>query len=378
MDSATDSRVRESPRDLVLEIQTLAKGLRRRMTFMEVCGTHTVAAFRCGLQSVLPDSVRLISGPGCPVCVTADEFVDRAVAAAGVPGVTIATYGDMIRVPGTAGSLEQARAGGADVRVVYSAADALDLAERNRERRVVFLGVGFETTAPGTAWTLREAHRRGVANFGVLCAHKTMPQAMAALAAGGELGIDGFLCPGHVSTVIGSRPYEFLARDYGVPCVIAGFEPTDVLEGILMLLRQQVEGRAEVEIQYSRSVRPEGNPAALRILDEVFEPCDAEWRGLGVIPGSGLRIRNEFSEHDAEVWFADLPLPERRRHSGCICGDVLRGVRTPADCPLFARTCTPASPVGACMVSSEGTCSAWYRFARNSGDAAETTKGRNG
>ena len=329
---------------------------------MEVCGTHTVAAFRSGLRSVLPETLRLVSGPGCPVCVTPVNYVDRAVAMASIAEVTVATFGDMVRVPGSTTSLERARAGGADVRVVYSATDALEIARRNPGRRVVFLGVGFETTAPGTAWTIQEARRDGVENFGVFCAHKTMPEAMAALASGGELRIDGFMCPGHVSTVIGARPYEFLARDFGVPCVITGFEPTDILEALLMLVTQRLEGRAEVEIQYARSVRPEGNPAARRLIDEVFEPCDVEWRGLGCIPGSGLRIRASFAAHDAERWFPDPEAPPPREHPGCICGDVLRGAREPAECPLFARVCTPDSPVGPCMVGAEGACAIWYKY----------------
>ncbi|NOY82134.1 MAG: hydrogenase formation protein HypD [Kiritimatiellaeota bacterium] len=352
----------EASRQLRDEIQELARRADRSLAFMEVCGTHTMAAFRSGLRSVLPPSIRLLSGPGCPVCVTDNAFIDLAVAVADTPGVSVATFGDMLRVPGSFASLEQARAAGADVRVVYSAADALKMAEALPSRRTVFLGIGFETTAPGTAWTIEEAARRGIANFGVLCAHKTMPGAMAALLAGGELRIDGFLCPGHVSAVIGSEPYEFICRDYAVPCVVAGFEPGDLLEAVAALARQVCEGRAEVEIQYSRSVQPEGNPAARTQLERVFEPCDVPWRGLGTIPGSGLRIRNEFRKHDAATWFEGIETPPPREHPGCICGDVLRGLRVPPDCPLFRRQCTPASPVGACMVSSEGTCAAYFRY----------------
>ncbi len=357
-----------SPRQLCDGILTLARRADRPLAFMEVCGTHTMAAFRSGLRSVLPPSIRLLSGPGCPVCVTDNAFIDLAIAVANTPGVCVATFGDMVRVPGSVSSLEKARAAGADVRVVYSAADALKMAETEPDRRTVFLGVGFETTAPGTAWTIEEAARRGIANFGVLCAHKTMPEAMAALLAGGELRIDGFLCPGHVSAVIGSKPYEFICRDYGVPCVVAGFEPGDLLEAVAALVRQVCEGRADVEIQYSRSVQPEGNAAALAHLERVFEPCDVPWRGLGTIPGSGLRIREAFRSHDAATWFPEIQVPPSREHPGCICGDVLRGLRTPPDCPLFRRQCTPAAPVGACMVSSEGTCAAYYRYAPAPGE----------
>jgi len=353
-----------SPRELRNRILDLARRIGRPLAFMEVCGTHTMAAFRSGLRSILPGTVRLLSGPGCPVCVTDNSFIDRAIAIASQPDVCVATFGDMIRVPGSVSSLEVARAAGADVRVVYSAMDARNLAVADSNRRVVFLGIGFETTAPGTAWTLEEAHRRGQANYGVLCAHKTMPQAMAALLAGGELRVDGFLCPGHVSVIIGSEPYEFICRKYGIPCVVAGFEPGDLLEALAALELQILDGRAAVEIQYSRSVRPEGNPAAVGLLERVFEPCDVSWRGLGTIPDSGLRIRPEFQAHDAGTWFDLLELPAPKEHPGCLCGDVLRGVRTPLDCPLFDRACTPASPVGACMVSAEGTCAAYYRYAR--------------
>lgn len=328
---------------------------------MEVCGTHTMSAFRAGLRSVLPTSVSLLSGPGCPVCVTPNAFVDRAIALARRPGTRVATFGDMIRVPGTESSLEQARAAGASVRVVYSALDALQDARANPGVEVVFLGVGFETTVPGTAWALREA-RQGVANFSVLGAHKTMPHAMAALLRGGDVKVDGFICPGHVSVIIGADAYQFICRDFRIPCVVAGFEGVDMLAGIAMLLRQLVESRAEVEIQYTRTVTREGNAKARAMIDEVFEESDEEWRGLGLIARSGLRIREAFAAHDAARRFRDISVPAPVEPRGCACGDVLRGSKTPNECPLFRKRCTPDHPVGACMVSSEGTCAAYYRY----------------
>ena len=342
-------------------IRDLAASLGRPVQLMEVCGTHTMAAFRTGLRSLLPDGVKLLSGPGCPVCVTPIDYVDKAVALAGRPDTVVATFGDMIRVPGSELSLEQARARGARVRVVYSPLDALAEARANPGTAVVFLGVGFETTAPTTAWVLREA-ARDTPNFFVLCGHKTMPQAMAALLDGGEVRVDAFLCPGHVSVIIGSAPYEFIPRRYGRPCVVAGFEGGDLAAAIRMALRQLADGRAEVEVQYARSVSREGNARAQAAIREAFEACDAAWRGLGVIPGSGLRIRPEWAAQDAERLLAGLDLPPAREPKGCRCGDVLRGLCAPPECPLFGKGCTTDHPIGACMVSSEGACAAYYKF----------------
>lgn len=344
------------------EIRERANRLERVVNLMEVCGTHTMAAFRTGLRSLLPQNVRLLSGPGCPVCVTPNSFLDQAIELARRPKTIVATFGDMLRVPGSHGSLEQVRAQGGQVRVVYSALDALELAGKNPDHEVVFLGVGFETTAPGTAWALREAVN-SARNFSVLCAHKTMPRAMAALLSSGEVRIDGFLCPGHVSLIIGAQAYEFLSREWRAPCVVAGFEGEDMLEAIAMLLRQIEERRAQVEIQYTRAVRWEGNARAQGLLAEVFEPCDEEWRGLGVIQGSGLAIRPTFAAADARRRFSDISVAPPREPRGCACGDVLRGAKTPPECPLFQRVCTPSNPVGACMVSSEGTCAAYFKYA---------------
>ena len=345
-------------------IRRLAQQIGRPIRLMEVCGTHTMTAFRSGLRSLLPANVALLSGPGCPVCVTPDDYVDRAIAIARRSDAIITTFGDLLRVPGTESSLERERATGADIRVVYSALDALALAKKQPNRKVVFLGVGFETTAPTVAWSIRQAGRDGLGNFLVLSAHRTMPPAMAALLQGGEVAIDGFLCPGHVSAIIGLRPYEFICRDYSLPCVAAGFEADDMLAAIAMLLKQTAEHRAQVENQYVRGVSAEGNPEAQAIMAEVFEPCDAEWRGLGTIPSSGLSIRAEYRAHDAQAALAPQPCAKPAKRSACLCGDVLRGAKLPTACALFRTTCTPETPVGACMVSSEGACAAYYKYGK--------------
>lgn len=333
----------------------------RPMRFMEICGTHTVAIFRHGIRSLLPEAVDLVSGPGCPVCVTATEDIDRSIKLAGAPGVILTTFGDMLRVPGSTSSLQEEKAQGADVRMVYSTFDALKIAQENPERRVAFLGIGFETTAPTVAAAIRTAHDAGRSNFSVLSVHKLLPPAMEALLSSGDLGVDGFIAPGHVTTIIGTSPYERVAKHYGVPCVVTGFEPTDILEGILMLARQVEAREARVEIQYARGVSPQGNPGALRLMSEVFEPCDSPWRGLGMIPASGCRIREPFAVHDAASHF-DLAVPPAREPPGCRCAAVLRGRARPVECPLFRKGCTPERPVGPCMVSSEGTCAAYFKY----------------
>ncbi|MHB0868547.1 MAG: hydrogenase formation protein HypD [Chloroflexota bacterium] len=344
----------------------LVERIHRRATvpvnLMEVCGTHTVAVFRHGIRQLLPEQVSLVSGPGCPVCVTANRDVDWAIAAARRPDVILATFGDMLKVPGSSSSLQQARAEGCEIRVVYSTLDALAIARANPRKTVVFFGIGFETTAPTVACSILEAEETGLENYQVYSVHKVMPPPMRALVDAEEIKIDGFLCPGHVSTVIGSEPYRFLAEEYGISCVIAGFEPLDILQSIDMLLAMKAGGRAEVAIQYRRVVRPEGNPVALEQLYRVFQPADAEWRGLGIIGDSGLQIREEYARFDAGRTLQVDPGPTRE-HAGCRCGEMLRGVVQPPECPLYGRVCTPENPVGPCMVSSEGTCSTWFQFA---------------
>ncbi|KIE43987.1 hydrogenase formation protein HypD [Geobacter anodireducens] len=342
-------------------IDRLVEGRTDVVTFMEVCGTHTMSIYQYGLRSLLPPQVRLISGPGCPVCVTPNEYLDRAVALCRLPGVIVATFGDMVRVPGSSSSLQEERAMGADVRIVYSPLDAVALAAANPDRKVVFLGVGFETTAPAIGGSILAARKQGLANYFVLAAHKTMPIPMRVLANDPELGIDGYLCPAHVSTIIGAGAYRFLPEEFGMPCVVTGFEPVDVMQGVEMLVRQVVEEKPRVEIQYSRVATWEGNRKALDVLAQVFTPFDAPWRGIGIIPGSGLRIADVYAAFDAEREIA-VEVEETKEHQGCLCGEILKGKVTPFDCPLFANACTPESPVGACMVSSEGTCAAAYKY----------------
>jgi hydrogenase expression/formation protein HypD len=328
---------------------------------MEVCGTHTVAIFRHGIRQVLPSTVALISGPGCPVCVTATEEIDRAIKLAHNPEVMITTFGDLIRVPGSHSSLQQERAGGTDVRMVYSTFDALKLAQDHPRKKVVFLAIGFETTAPTIAAAVLEAHRQGLQNFYILSAHKLLPPALEALLGSGVLNIQGFIYPGHVTTIIGTSAYEQVARKYGIPGVVCGFEPVDILETLLMLVQQIEMGQTRVDIQYKRVVTAEGNPKALAILNQVFVPCDAVWRGLGPIPQSGLTLRPEYRGLAAEDHF-DLQVPPAQDHPGCGCGEVLLGVKTPPECRLFRTVCRPDSPIGPCMVSSEGTCAAYYKY----------------
>ncbi len=338
---------------------------RRVYRFMEVCGTHTMSIARFGLKGLLPGNIKLLSGPGCPVCVTPVSYIDKAIAYARTDGVIVATFGDMVRVPGTVSSLRRARSEGADVKVVYSPLDALKLAQENPESRVVFLGVGFETTAPTIAAAIREARTAGLDNFYVLSGHKVMPPALQALLEGGGVNIDGFILPAHVSAIIGSGPYAFISERYGIPCVIAGFEPLDIMQGICMLTEQIKRGSPSVEIQYERVARPSGNKAAQEIQRDVFSETDSEWRGLGVIPKSGLSIRKKYGRFDAERQL-DINSVERgawsveRKRKGCVCGQVLKGMKEPSDCAHFGRACTPEDPLGPCMVSSEGACSAWY------------------
>jgi hydrogenase expression/formation protein HypD len=346
---------------LVTDLLERAGHLEHPVRFMEVCGTHTMVAFRSGIRRLLPARVSLISGPGCPVCVTPAGYIDAAIHIGRIPGTIVTTFGDLVRVPGSASSLEQERARGMQVRVVYSPSDALQLARSEPARTVLFLAVGFETTAPTVAVTLQAARRSGTHNFMVLASHKTMPRAMEALVQGGEVQIDGFLCPGHVSVAAGAGIFSFLADRYRTPCVVAGFEPEDMLEAIIMLMAQLEDNRSILEIQYRRAVTMEGNLAARRAVDEVFAECDSEWRGLGVIPGSGLAVRGEYADLDAERRLG-IQVDPGSSAPGCRCGDVLRGSITPPDCALFGRACTPARPVGPCMVSSEGTCAAYARY----------------
>ncbi|OFW68797.1 MAG: hydrogenase formation protein HypD [Actinobacteria bacterium RBG_19FT_COMBO_54_7] len=327
--------------------------------FMEVCGTHTMAISKAGLRPLLAPKVELVSGPGCPVCVTSAADIGLALALAEIPDAILATFGDMMRVPGPAGTLSQAAARGAAVKIVYSPLDALEIAVSNPNKQVAFLGVGFETTAPAVAAVVLMAEERGIDNFHLLSLHKLVPPALKALVEMEEFNIDGFILPGHVSAVLGSNAYTFLPEDYGIPCVIAGFEAVDILQAICELMVMRRDG-AGLSVEYSRVVRAEGNPKALDIMHRVFEPADADWRGLGVIPGSGLRLREEFTARDAASLIAKIIQPADDR--GCRCGEILCGKIRPAECPLFAGSCTPDNPFGPCMVSTEGTCASYYLY----------------
>ncbi len=364
-------------RRLLDEVSTLAEAMPplpgllssdRRYHLMEVCGTHTHAIARLGLRELLPAAVKLLSGPGCPVCVTPVGDVDLAIALAQRDGVIVATFGDMMRVPGSELSLSEVRAQGGRVEVVYSPIAALELAVQHLEAEVVFLGVGFETTAPAVASTVLAAEERGVRNLSVLCCHKLIPPAMWALLASAEVRLDGFLCPGHVSTIIGAAAYGPMAERFGVPCVVAGFEPLDILLAIKALLAQIARGQAQAENAYERTVRWDGNPKARAVLEQVFEVCDSQWRGLGAIPRSGLRFRERYAAFDALQRFdpsatlrASLSHHAGKEHPGCHCGEVLRGLLDPPQCRSFGKACTPERPLGPCMVSSEGACAAWYK-----------------
>ncbi len=343
-------------------IEEACRGLDRQITVMEVCGTHTVSIFRSGIRSILPEKLKLLSGPGCPVCVTEQGYIDAVMQLADRADCLIATYGDMIRVPGSDGSLET-RASRGNVKVVLSSEDALQLARDNPGKTIVFIAVGFETTTPATAVAVREAAGEGVRNFCILSGHKLVIPAMRALLGGMNDRIDAFLCPGHVSVIIGSGAFAEIVRDYRRPCVVAGFEPLQIIEGLAEICRQLAAGMAELKSIYNAVVSEKGNTAAQRITAECFEPVDGYWRGLGKIAKSTLALKEQYSPFDAFKRFGleDKPGKEIK---GCRCGEVLCGLIEPRQCPLFGTRCTPQKPVGPCMVSSEGTCAAWFKYGR--------------
>jgi len=339
----------------------IKKNSQKKIRLMEVCGTHTMSVFRNGIRGILPDTISLLSGPGCPVCVTTQNEIDAFIALSRVDNVIVTTFGDLLRIPGTASSLQKERANGRDIRVVYSTFDALDVARKNPEKKTVFLGVGFETTAPTVAASIIAAKEMHLENYYVFSAHKLMPPAMNALMEADDFEIDGFLLPGHVSVIIGLKAFLSFFGKYRVPSVIAGFEPADILQAISMLVDQLESGRARLENGYQRAVTFDGNKEAERIMHGVFETVDATWRGMGAIPKSGLKIRTAFAPFDAQKVF-DISVPDSEEPAGCLCGEILRGIKTPHECPLYKEVCTPTDPVGPCMVSSEGTCAAYYKF----------------
>jgi hydrogenase expression/formation protein HypD len=352
--------------DQLKRLHAAAVAIGRPVSLMEVCGTHTMSAFRSGLHSLLPDNVKLLSGPGCPVCVTAQSDIDLLIDLARRPGVTLCSYGDMLRVPGRGGSLERARAEGADIRVIYSTLDAVKIAEETPGRDVVLAAVGFETTAPATAAAVLAAEARGLKNFLVYASHKQVVPAMTALLEAGDVKVDGFLLPGHVSVVIGVDVYRPIVEKYRLPCVVSGFEELHMAGAILHLVEQIRDGKAELFNDYPEAVGAGGNVRALAMIDRVFETADVRWRAMGTIRQSGLAMRKAYAGFDAVARFG-LALPEEHEVPGCLCGRVITGAVTPHECRLFGRLCTPVNPIGPCMVSSEGTCQAYFKYARVAG-----------
>jgi len=336
----------------------------RPIKIMEICGGHTHAIFKSGLESLLPEAIELVHGPGCPVCIMPRGKLDEAIAIAQNPDVILTTFGDAMRVPGSKQNLLQAKALGADIRLVYSPLDSLKIAKANPNKEIVFFGIGFETTAPSTALTVLQAEKEGIKNFSLFCNHVRVVPAMEALLDNPDLRLDGFVGPGHVSMVIGTEPYEIIAKKYHKPLVVAGFEPLDVLQSLWMVLQQLAEGRCEIENQYTRLVQNSGNAIALQAMNQVFEVREQfEWRGLGDIPQSGLKMRTEYADFDAEVKFP-VSYQAVADHKACQCGEILKGVLKPWQCKVFGTACTPENPIGACMVSSEGACAAYYKYGR--------------
>jgi hydrogenase expression/formation protein HypD len=363
-------RNEEIARNLAAEIARLSAG--QPLKIMEVCGGHTHTIYKHGIEDLLPPNIDMVHGPGCPVCVLPMGRIDDAIAIARQPGVIFTTFGDMMRVPGSKGSLLDARADGADVRFVYSPLDALKIARQNPDRQVVFFAIGFETTAPSTALTLLRAQAEGIKNFSLFCNHVLVIPAIQAILDSPDMRLDGFLGPGHVCMVIGMRPFTFIGQDHHKPVVLSGFEPLDIMQSIFMVVKQLNEGHSEVENQYTRVVRPEGNPQALAVMDRTMELRPFfEWRGLGTIANSALKLRPEFAEWDAELRF-EVPGVRVADPKACQCGEVLKGLIKPWECKVFGTACTPETPIGTCMVSSEGACAAYYNYGRFSMAAQRT------
>jgi len=332
-----------------------------KIRLMEVCGTHTMSIFRSGIRSLLPATIKLISGPGCPVCVTAQGEIDAFIATSQFENVIIATFGDLMRVPGSHSSLQKERANGRDIQVVYSTMDALNIARKNPDKKVVFLGIGFETTAPTIAASIVSARQMQLQNYSVLSAHKRVPPALTALMQSETVPIDGFILPGHVSVIIGLEAYRPFFNRYPVPSVVSGFEPADILQAITLLIEQFETGHPQLANAYPRTVTAVGNPKAQRMMQDVFDITDARWRGIGIIPQSGYCIKEKYAAFDAQKIF-QVQIPQVEDPKGCACGQILTGAKTPPQCPLYKTVCTPVDPVGPCMVSSEGTCAAYYRY----------------
>jgi len=355
----TNKQVKTAADFFAREIGRLAG--KQPIRLMEVCGTHTVAIFKAGIRQLLPQSVELVSGPGCPVCVTPNEYLDTAIAYSKNPEVIITTFGDMLKVPGSSSSLAAQKAEGANIRIIYSPVESLEIAKSNPDKKVIFLAVGFETTAPLAAATVLMAEQAGLRNFYVLSAHKLVPPALRVLLMAEDTHVDGFLLPGHVSAIIGMKPYDFVIEEFHTPAVIAGFEPLDILQSIYLLVKQIQAGTPKLENQYRRIALPTGNKVACQTLYQVYQKTDAQWRGMGNLAGSGLSMRENYAAFDART---NIPVTVEvtKEHVGCRCGQVLRGTILPTACPLFGKSCLPEHPVGSCMVSVEGTCAAWYKY----------------
>lgn len=351
--------MRKIIRDMVKSLNDDRPG--QKVNIMEICGTHTTAISRYGLRQIIPETIDLISGPGCPVCVTPASDIDRILEIIENYDISIFTFGDMLRVPGSKSSLYNKKSEGKDINICYSPADALNFARKNPSRPVIFLAIGFETTVPLTSVIIKRAYMEKINNFYIYNTHKLIPEALESLLKDKQIKIDAFLCPGHVSTVIGSIPYNFIAEKYRTPCVISGFEPYDILESIGMIIKQLKGGRHEVQIQYRRVVKEEGNPTAVKSIYEVFDKSDSIWRGLGNIPGSGLKLKENFLKFDAKINFPVKKI-KSTEPPGCQCGDILKGIKKPFECGLFSKVCKPDNPIGPCMVSSEGSCAAYYRY----------------
>lgn len=351
-------------KNLVLKILQEIKNISKtKVSFMEVCGGHTMAIQKFGIPSLLPPTIELLSGPGCPVCVSSRKYIDKAIAYSRLEEVIITTYGDLIRVPGSSSNLDKEKAKGGDIKIVYSILDALQIARENPNKKVIFLGIGFETTSPGSALAVLKAYEENLNNFFLFSSHKLMPPAMSAII-DEKVKINGYIAPGHVSTITGTGIYEDIPKKFGLSCVVSGFEPVDLLQSIYMLVRQVEEKSPKVEIQYKRAVKPEGNLKAQKLLNEIFETSDEWWRGLGILKNSGLKLREKYKNHDAELNI-HVEVEATREDKACICGEILKGLKKPKDCKLFAKACTPIDPVGACMVSHEGSCAAYYRYNRD-------------
>lgn len=342
-------------------INNIKKISHKKVRLMEVCGTHTMSIFRSGMRVLLPDTISLLSGPGCPVCVTSMNEIDAFIELAGMDNVIVATFGDLIRVPGTKSSLQKERAEGRDIRIVYSTFDAIDIARKNPDKKIVFIGIGFETTTPTIAASILSAKQMNLNNYFVFSAHKLVPPVLAALMKNKDVRINGFILPGHVSVIIGSKAYLPFFERHKIPCTITGFETADILQAILSLVKQIEDDNPRLENAYRRAVTFDGNEKAKQIMQDVFETVDAAWRGIGIIPKSGLKIREEFSSFDAEKMF-EFNIPKAVVLKECSCGEILQGIKTPAQCALYKKSCTPINPVGPCMVSSEGTCAAYYQY----------------